>query len=117
MPVYEYKCQDHGVFYELATMEESQAPHECPSCGALCARIIRIAPEVLAMSPEKRKAMATNEKSQHEPVYSTSDRRESDEQHSAGCGCSKHKPGGSKLMYTAAGEKIFPSARPWMISH
>lgn len=117
MPVYEYKCNDHGVFYELATLSESDKPQSCPTCASMSARIIRIAPEVLAMSPEKRKAIETNEKSQHEPVFSNKDRRENDEKHSSGCGCSKHKPGGSKMMYTAKGEKIFPSMRPWMISH
>jgi len=117
MPVYEYKCQDHGVFYELAAMDESQQPKDCPECGQASARIIRIAPEVLAMSPAKRKAHATNEKNQHEPTYSTKDRRKEDSEHSSGCGCDKQKPGGSKLMFTSTGEKMFPSMRPWMISH
>ncbi len=117
MPVYEYKCKDHGVFYELAAMDESQLPKDCPTCGTTSARIIRLAPDVLAMSPEMRKANETNERSQNEPVYSTKDRRENDEEHSAGCGCDSHKPGGSKLMYTAQGEKMFPTMRPWMLSH
>lgn len=117
MPVYEYKCNDHGIFYELAMLDESQAPKPCPSCATDSARIIRIAPEVLAMSPSKRKAIETNEKSRHEPVFSNQDRRENDKEHSSGCGCDTHKPGGSKMMYTAQGEKMFPSMRPWMISH
>jgi hypothetical protein len=75
-----------------------------------------VAPEIMAMAPEKRKAMETNEKSRHEPVFSNVDRRESDEQHSSGCGCRAEKPG-SKLFYTAEGDKMFPSMRPWMISH
>lgn len=117
MPVYEYKCKDHGMFYELAGMDESQAPKDCPECGKSCARIILVAPEILDMSPDKRKAHETNEKAQHEPSYSTKDRRENDQQHSSSCGCNKEKPGGSKLLLTANGEKMFPSMRPWMISH
>ena len=117
MPVYDYKCKDHGIFYELATMEESGNPSLCPTCGLMSPRIIMVAPEILDMSPEKRKAEATNEKAQHEPVFSNKDRRESDEQHSRGCGCSAQKPTKSKLMYTAQGDKMFPSMRPWMISH
>jgi len=117
MPVYEYKCKDHGVFFELATMDESQQPKNCPKCAQACARIIRIAPEVLDMSPEKRKAHATNEKNQHEPTFSSLEKREEDIEHSSGCGCNKRKPGGSKLLLTSTGEKMFPSMRPWMISH
>lgn len=117
MPVYDYKCNDHGVFYELASMENSDQPQACPRCGSACARIIMVAPEILAMSPEARKAATTNEKSSHEPVHSTKDRRELDDEHRSGCGCNKQKPSKSKLMYTAQGDKMFPSMRPWMISH
>jgi putative FmdB family regulatory protein len=117
MPVYDYKCKDHGVFYELASIDDAANPALCPSCGIASARIIRIAPTILAMSPAARKAAATNERSQHEPVFSTKDRRQHDDQHRTGCGCSAQKPGKSKLLYTAQGDKMFPSMRPWMISH
>ncbi len=117
MPVYDYKCQEHGIFYELATMAESDKPANCPTCGSASARIIRIAPEILDMSPQKRHAEETNERNQHEPAYSTKARREEDDKHAKGCGCSAKKVGKSKLMYTAKGEKMFPSMRPWMISH
>jgi len=117
MPVYDYKCTEHGVFNDLATMEDAATPAPCPSCGQLSGRVIMLAPEFLDMDPQKRNAVATNEKAQHQPVISTSERREHDQQHKNGCGCNKRKPGKSKLMYTATGEKMFPSARPWMISH
>lgn len=115
MPVYDYKCKEHGVFNELATMEESQQPKPCPSCGQMCARVIVLPPEVLAMSPTAKKAAETNERASNEPVYSTKDRREFDDEHARGCGCQGGKK--SKLMYTAQGDKMFPSMRPWMISH
>lgn len=117
MPVYEYKCQEHGVFYGLATMDDSDKPSNCTDCGVVSPRIIMIPPEILDMAPEKRNAHATNERSQHEPVYSTKDRRESDDEHKSGCGCDARKPTKSVMLYTAAGEKMFPSMRPWMISH
>jgi len=116
MPVYDYKCQTHGVFYELATFEDSDKPGVCPHCTELSARIIRIAPEIFKMSSDKKKAHQVNEKNQHEPTFSTKDRRAHDYQNSKGCGCSKNW-GNSKLMYTHRGEKMFPSMRPWMISH
>ena len=116
MPVYDYKCQDHGVFYELATFEQSNLPQACPTCKKMSARIIRIAPEILDMSPVKRKSHERNEKAQHEPEFSTAERRESDHEHSSGCGCN-NKMGKSKMFLTANGDKMFPSMRPWMISH
>jgi putative FmdB family regulatory protein len=115
MPVYDYKCAEHGLFFELATLDNSAQPCACPVCGALSARVICISPDILDMSPARRKAMATNEKAQHEPEFSSLARRQDDHQHKKGCGC--EKPRSSKLLYTARGEKMFPSMRPWMISH
>ena len=116
MPVYDYKCKEHGVFNDLATMDDYDKPGSCPQCGELSPRVIMIAPEILAMSPAKRKAHETNERAQHEPAYSTKERREDDEEHAHGCGCTADK-GGSNLIYGPNGEKMFPSMRPWMISH
>ena len=116
MPVYDYKCSQHGLFSELATFEHSQVPQPCPQCSELSGRVIVIAPEILDMAPERRDAFARNEKSRHEPEFSTSERRQHDHEHRSGCGCSAKKPG-SKLFYTAQGDKMFPSMRPWMISH
>ncbi|MFT5421422.1 MAG: putative FmdB family regulatory protein [Candidatus Endobugula sp.] len=117
MPVYDYKCADHGVFYELASMSESDQPATCPSCSKASARIIMLSPDILDMSPAKRLAEKTNERNQHEPAYSTKVRREEDHKHSNGCGSDARKVGKSNLLYTAHGEKMFPSMRPWMISH
>lgn len=116
MPVYDYKCKDHGIFNELATMDESSNPCACPECGVMCARVIMIAPEIFGMDKDKKHAHELNERNQHEPTVSTKDRRESDEQHSRGCGCEK-KLSPPKMFLTDKGEKFFPSARPWMISH
>lgn len=116
MPVYDYKCVEHGVFYELAAFADAHKPQICPQCNTLSPRIICISPEILDMAPARRMAFETNERAQHEPTFSTADRRAHDHDHSKGCGC--HKPKNkSKLMYTARGEKMFPSMRPWMISH
>ena len=117
MPLYDYKCLDHGIFSELATIEQAHSPCACPTCGTLSGRIVMLPPEILNMDPAKRKAFATNEKARHEPVFSTAERRDSDTEHANGCGCNTHKPGKSSLMYTAQGDKMFPSMRPWMISH
>lgn len=116
MPVYDYKCRDHGVFYHLQTVQDYDKPCPCPSCGHLSPRIIRVAPGIFEMSKARRQAYEVNEKAQHEPVVSSRDQREHDDKHKAQCGCAGLGKK-SKLFYTAKGEKHFPSMRPWMISH
>jgi len=134
MPVYDYKCKEHGLFHELGTMENSGDPKPCPQCRAMSARIVMIPPEILNMASEKRLAMQTNEEAQHQPIISTADSRaeaadrvayahkHGHSKQSGGCGCSsEHKPENSALkqqvIFLPDGSKVFPSQRPWMISH
>nr|WP_269144429.1 FmdB family zinc ribbon protein [Methylicorpusculum oleiharenae] len=124
VPVYDYKCSDHGVFHDLATMDQAGMPCACPRCGKPSARVILIAPQVLAMAPAKRKIIETNEKAKHEPRLSTPDAREETalrHQHGKSCGCNIKHPDRSDLsqqvVFMPDGSKVFPSQRPWMISH
>ncbi len=120
MPVYDYKCLEHGLFHDLATMEDAGLPGICPQCKCLSARIIMIPPEILDMSPKVKQDIERNEAAQYEPQLSTVDSRAENAErlkHPKGCGCVHKKKGASKLMYTADGKKMFPSMRPWMISH
>lgn len=136
MPVYDYKCTEHGVFFDLATVAQSSEPCACPSCGTLSSRVIMIAPEVLAMAPAKRTAIKRNEEAKHKPIISTEDSRaeaadranfanrsaQRKHNHHKGCGCS-HEHASTKtalkkqVVLLADGSKVFPSQRPWMISH
>lgn len=122
MPLYDYKCSQHGHFFELATMEDSAKPNACPSCGELSARVIMLAPDILSMKKENRAAHERNEKSAHLPTFSNAEYRQEEKarrehKHGKGCGCGDKPIRKSALMYTADGNKMFPSARPWMISH
>jgi len=122
MPLYDYKCVTHGVFHELATIADSGNPGVCPQCGKLSGRVIMVAPELLAMKQQNREAHVRNEKATHEPILSTAEYRAEQQvrrEHKQGrnCGCG-HKPiRKSNLLFTADGKKMFPSMRPWMISH
>lgn len=116
MPLYDYKCNSHGVFQELATITEFQSPKPCPLCNVLSVRVIRLPPAMAGMTPERRRAMDVNEKAAHEPVVSTRERGIEEHRHGKECGCASKKRE-SNLLYTAQGEKMFPSMRPWMISH
>lgn len=119
MPVYDYKCKTHGLFHELSTFDESAQPKACPTCGELSGRIIMINPNALINS-EQSQMIERNQKAQHEPVFSNKEiRAENEEKAKYGCGCHQHQKDNrkSKVFYTAEGNKMFPSMRPWMISH
>jgi putative FmdB family regulatory protein len=117
MPVYDYKCSEHGLFFELASMDDHAEPAACPQCSSMSARVILMSPGILDMAKDKKQAMDRNEAAKHEPQHSNADTRaENADRLKHGEGCS-HKKRGTKLMYTAEGNKMFPSMRPWMISH
>ncbi|WOD38384.1 zinc ribbon domain-containing protein [Nodosilinea sp. E11] len=122
MPLYDYKCRDHGLFQELAMLSESAEPQPCPECSSLAARVIVLPPALLGTDPLLHEAMARNERSQHEPLFSTPEHRAEEQarhehRHGKGCGCQDKGSGKSQVLYTADGKKWFPGARPWMISH
>ena len=122
MPLYDYKCGQHGLFYELATVADSAKPCACPQCGALSARVIMLSPDILSMKQENREAHKRNEQSAHAPVFSTVEYRQEQQvrrehKHGKGCGCGDKPIRKSNLLNTADGKKMFPSMRPWMISH
>lgn len=143
MPVYDYKCTEHGLFHELASMADAGQPKACPKCGKASARVIMIPPEVLAMAPDQRAAMAHNEEARHQPIISSVDSRaeaadraafaqrkdssnvsrRAGHQHGRGCcgGGAEHAGETSALkqqvVFLPDGSKVFPSQRPWMISH
>ncbi len=117
MPMYHYKCPDHGVFEELQTYEKAGQPNDCPQCGALSPRVIVISPRLLDMDRTRRKAMETNERNAHAPLVSGKAHREHKPDHEPGCACCAGKPRKSKTLYLGDGSKVFPADRPWMISH
>lgn len=110
MPLYDYKCAAHGLFHELVPVLESGEACACPACGTLSPRVLLVAPQLLMMDPTKRAALARNEKAAHEPRHGN----QHSEHENGCCHRERHKP---QVFYTAEGNKMFPSARPWMISH
>ena len=116
MPLYDYNCREHGLFHELTAIDEHDLPKACPQCHSLCARVIILPPSILDMSPARREAEQRNERSQHEPLVSSTEQRVVDDQHAAAA----YGSGGgekSQMFYTPDGKKYFPSMRPWMIHH
>lgn len=65
MPIYEFECDDHGVFELSRTIAQVRDPAACPDCGASARRVLS-APN-LASGSLLIRAAAVNERSQHEP--------------------------------------------------
>ncbi|MBY0578040.1 MAG: zinc ribbon domain-containing protein [Burkholderiales bacterium] len=106
MPTYDYQCTHCGPFEAMRRMADRDAAAACPQCGAQAGRILVSAPHLADMASDVRFAMATNEKSRHEPKLSSSLR------HPKGCGCCS-----TSSRKTAPTAKSFANRRPWMISH
>jgi putative FmdB family regulatory protein len=111
MPVYEYACGDCGGFTAVRPMSQYREPQPCPGCGASAPRALLSAPAFSAMPAASRIAHATNERSAHAPRASA----EVGKRHGAGCSCCS--TGKSNAVKAPDGSKMFPTKRPWMISH
>ena len=71
MPLYDYKCPEHGVFQELAPMREHDQPKPCPQCAAQSARVIVLPPEIARVVKEQQQARERNEKARESPDVMT----------------------------------------------
>lgn len=113
MPVYDYHCEGCGDFREFRSMDERNNPAVCPECHQHAKRVI-LAPSLALMSPGRRHAHATNERSRHEPKVSNAHTCVS------GCGCGvskKIRPARTKETKLGKLQSQKASARPWMLGH
>lgn len=98
MPLYEYQCQQHGVFEDWAGMACASHPASCPFCRAASPRILSAVRGAQLPASELR-ARDRNERSRHEPRVVAANKRAS-----AGA---EHGP---KLQHAHG-------SRPWAIEH
>lgn len=124
MPVYDYLCASCGPITALRPMSASADPICCPACKQDAPRALLQAPNMSGLSSERRSAFERNEKSRHAPKVSTKDSRAAEaadrrkSRHPSGCSCcSSSSKSRSSAVFMADGSKVFPSKRPWMISH
>ncbi len=113
MPTYDYACPRCGSFDALRTLATRNHAAACPGCGAASPRVFASAPRLALMEDNTRRALETNERAQHEPKRSGDYARF---KHPAGCGCCGAAKRGATVV-APNGNKVFPSKRPWMISH
>ena len=110
MPVYEYKCDDCGVFETIAPMKAFADPCDCPDCGLTAPRVMLSVPHIAGLSWSIMRAHETNERSADSPKKLSS--------HGPGCCCcSGVKKKNSTTLHRPDGSKSFPTKRPWMISN
>jgi putative FmdB family regulatory protein len=66
MPIYEFECEEHGVFEEQRPMSLAKSNAPCPSCGSDARRLLSV-PQLARLAPTERRARDINERSSHEP--------------------------------------------------
>lgn len=106
MPIYDYKCAQHGLFHALIAIDESGHVQKCPECAKVCPRVIVMAPHITPKDSQHYKACECNERAQHAPKLSSQLLRPDS---------SMLKQ--SKTFVHANGSKMMFNQRPWMISH
>ena len=110
MPLYEYRCSEHGLFDRLVPVAERGEQATCPHCGQPSPRVLVSAPRVPQLTPARREAFERNERAAHEPRRGSLASEQAERQ--------VHRPlNPSGALYTADGKKLFPVARPWMLGH
>lgn len=108
MPLYDYLCQDCGVFSAFARLNAYNEPQPCPHCQSASPRVMLSAPGLATMNGGMRRAHETNERSADSPRRSN---------HGPGCSCCGGGAKKSSALVHPDGSKSFPTKRPWMISH
>ncbi len=101
MPLYEYRCAEHGDFDSFRPFAESDVAEACPDCGKPCPRQFSV-PRTRQMEAHTMTAMSRNEQSAYAPRVCGS-----------GCGHAHAKPSSQKTPKRQA----YLGPRPWVIEH
>lgn len=117
MPTYDYACPSCGGFDALRSLAQRNDPATCPECGMDSPRVFVSAPRLACVSGDTRTAMETNERAQHAPMSSREYGGYQRLKHPSGCGCCSPTSRKTTTVTAANGSKMFPTKRPWMISH
>ena len=66
MPTYDYRCEIDGSFELVSSIDARDSPAECPVCGELCHRVLKM-PAFKSLDPNVSMAIDRNIKSRFEP--------------------------------------------------
>lgn len=105
MPLYDYICNNCGVFQEMVPASKYDEPCSCPTCGTASPRTLSM-PQLSVVSSVARRGHELNERSANGPKRASE---------------TGLKPTGpkirSKARTAADSSKSLAGSRPWMISH
>lgn len=108
MPVYEYWCDEHGVFEATQSISAYKQPSACPICGAAAARVLLTAPGLGVSDRASIRAHDVNARAADSPKRLS--------QQGPGYGGRGGRSRGNNQKFTHAnGTNSFPKQRPWMI--
>lgn len=117
MPTYDYACPDCGGFEAFRSLAQRNDPANCPDCGTGSPRVFVSAPRLACLDSSTRIAMDTNERTKHAPMTSREYGAYQRLKHPSGCRCCSPSSRKTATVTAANGSKMFPTKRPWMISH
>jgi putative FmdB family regulatory protein len=103
MPIYEYDCEQHGLFEEMRPMNRSSEGAACPECAAVSPRVLS-ATRTNLVPRATSVAHARNEKSRHSPEVCS---------HADG-----HRHQHAKAQKARPGQlQAYRGKRPWVMEH
>ena len=105
MPTYDYRCEIDGSFELVRSIDARDSPAECPVCGELCHRVLKM-PALKSLDANVTKAIDRNIKARFEPkVYNRSN-----DSNDAGIPPS-HKPKENRRSYAGPRSWVMESAK------
>jgi len=106
MPIYEYECEQHGLFEEIRPMHRSAEGADCPECASVSPRVLS-ATRTNLVPRATSVAHARNEKSQHSPDVCSHAHGHHHQAH--------HQPKASKPRPGQL--QAYRGKRPWVMEH
>ena len=105
MQIFEYNCEEHGVFELMCPSGLRRHPGPCPDCGKLSQRVFNTMPNLRQIDSTKKNNIERNIKSQFEP-------------HVCGPNCEHEAP---SLISPISKQKTkvqsYNGPRSWVIEH
>jgi putative FmdB family regulatory protein len=115
MPLYDYECRSCGPFREWRSMSEYCKPARCPDCHRRAMR--SVATPMLGMEAGLRTALASSERSAHEPRVVRRRRGDPIPQHDVHADLMRAREERSARKRGPRKAETRASHHPWMVRH
>jgi putative FmdB family regulatory protein len=114
VPVYEYECNEHGLFETLRPLSEYDQPSPCPSCDNASLRVLSV-PHLVGVPRATMIAHDRNEQSRHEPRVSQHKHGDHAHHHAHTSVASAAKKAIAQGQRPALQQ--YTGKRPWVMEH